>query len=61
MNTKYVAQFPFLPILTLIFITLKLTGYIAWSWFWVLSPTLIPLLVVLFFFGLILLVKALGK
>jgi len=28
----------FLSILTLIFITLKLTGVIAWSWFWVLSP-----------------------
>lgn len=30
----------FLPILTLIFITLKLTGYIDWSWWWVLSPAL---------------------
>jgi hypothetical protein len=39
-QTKY--TFPFLPILTLIFITLKLTGYIDWSWFWVLSPMLIP-------------------
>ena len=28
----------FLGLLTLIFITLKLTGYIAWSWVWVLSP-----------------------
>lgn len=34
--------FPFLPILTLIFITLKLVGYIDWSWGWVLSPILIP-------------------
>jgi hypothetical protein len=25
-------------LLTLIFITLKLTGVIAWSWWWVLSP-----------------------
>lgn len=30
--------FPFPSILTLIFITLKLTGYITWSWWWVLSP-----------------------
>ena len=30
--------FPFLWILALIFITLKLTGYIAWSWWWVLAP-----------------------
>jgi len=24
--------------LTLLFIALKLTGFIAWSWLWVLSP-----------------------
>jgi hypothetical protein len=43
MNTKnYTPAFPFFPILTLIFITLKLTGYIAWSWFWVLAPLWIP-------------------
>lgn len=40
-------QFPFLGILTLIFITLKLTGFIAWSWLWVLSPLWIPLAIVL--------------
>ena len=28
----------FWGMLTLIFITLKLTGYIAWSWIWVLAP-----------------------
>ena len=33
----------FLSALELIFITLKLTGYIEWSWWWVLSPTWIPL------------------
>lgn len=44
------ANFPFLGILTLIFITLKLTGYIAWSWWWVLSPLWIPLVIVLVFF-----------
>lgn len=36
-------QFPILGLLGLIFITLKLTGYIAWSWLWVLSPFWIPL------------------
>jgi len=25
-------------LLTILFIGLKLTGYIAWSWWWVLSP-----------------------
>ena len=33
----------FTGLLQIVFITLKLTGYIAWSWWWVLSPTLIPL------------------
>lgn len=28
----------FVGLLTIVFITLKLTGYIAWSWWWVLSP-----------------------
>jgi hypothetical protein len=28
----------FVQILTLIFITLKLTNYIDWSWWWVFSP-----------------------
>ena len=28
----------FLDILCLIFITLKLTGFIAWSWWWILLP-----------------------
>lgn len=41
------ANFPFLGILTLIFITLKLTGHIAWSWWWVLSPLWIPLAIIL--------------
>lgn len=31
----------FLPLLAIVFITLKLTGYIAWSWWLVLSPLLI--------------------
>ena len=28
----------FLGLLTIAFIVLKLTGVIAWSWFWILSP-----------------------
>ena len=32
--------------LTLIFITLKLIGVIDWSWFWVLSPLWIEILLV---------------
>jgi hypothetical protein len=54
--TVIVPIFPFLSVLTLIFITLKLTGYIAWSWWWVLLPLWIgpAVLIVLFVILLIL-------
>jgi hypothetical protein len=43
-NTKNVSvNFPIFGILGLIFITLKLTGHITWSWLWVLSPFWIPI------------------
>ena len=35
----------FVGLLTILFIGLKLTGYITWSWWWVLSPIWIGLLV----------------
>jgi len=31
----------FFSALTLIFVVLKLTGFTAWSWWWVISPILI--------------------
>ena len=43
----------FILLLTLVFITLRLVGTIDWSWWWVLSPFLIP-------FGLGLIMMALG-
>lgn len=43
----------FLGLLTLLFIGLKLTGHIAWSWWWVLSPLWIPFAIIL---GLIIVV-----
>lgn len=46
----------FCEVLTIVFMILKLCGVITWSWFWVLSPVLIPtilsvilILIVLFF------------
>ena len=33
----------FCGLLTIVFITLKLIGYISWSWLWVLAPLWIPL------------------
>lgn len=39
----------FVGLLTIVFITLKLTNVIDWSWWWVLSPIWITTLIVLFF------------
>ena len=39
-------------LLTIVFITLKLTGTIAWSWWWVLSPLWIPTAIALGIFGM---------
>ena len=45
--------FPFVPILTLILITLKLTGHLVCSWWWVLSPIWIGVVAVIIIFILI--------
>ena len=37
----------FLGLLTILFIALKLTNVIDWSWWWVLAPLWIPVVVVL--------------
>lgn len=34
-------------VLLLVFVTLKLCGVIAWSWWWVMSPFWIPCLIAL--------------
>lgn len=38
----------FLAGLAVLFVGLKLTNYIDWSWFWVLSPVLAPVSFALF-------------
>ena len=40
----------FVGLLTVLFIGLKLTGYINWSWLWVLSPLWIAACLVIAFF-----------
>ncbi len=35
-------------VIQIVFIILKVVGVIKWSWFWVLSPTWISILVVIF-------------
>lgn len=43
----------FIGLLTILFIALKLTNYINWSWWWVLSPMWISLsLLLLVFLGI---------
>lgn len=49
----------FFGLLTILFIGLKLTGYVSWSWLWVLSPLWLPLAIFLGFIGVVLLFVAL--
>lgn len=47
----------FCSLLTIVFIVLKLTGFINWSWFWVLSPMIfsisLTILILLIVFALV--------
>lgn len=38
--------------LAILFIGLKLTGYIDWSWWWVLSPLWLPIAAILVFMAI---------
>jgi len=58
----------FTSMLTVLFIGLKLTGHIGWSWWWVLSPFWISigvglaiLVILLAIYGIVLLVGRLMK
>ena len=46
-NTTVNGGIGFVGLLTIVFIALKLLGYIKWSWVWVLSPIWIELLLVI--------------
>lgn len=35
----------FFGVLTILFIALKILGKITWSWWWILAPTWIPLII----------------
>jgi hypothetical protein len=41
-----------LTLLTILFVGLKLTDHIDWSWWWVLSPTIFQVGMLVFFLGL---------
>lgn len=51
----------FIGLLTIVFITLKLTHVIAWSWVWVLSPIWISLAIVAAILVVVLLVAGIIK
>jgi hypothetical protein len=44
------SSFGLLPALGLLFVGLKLTGYVSWSWWWVTAPFWIPAAIVLLSF-----------
>ena len=56
-NTNHIGL-TFFDVLTLIFITLKLTGIIDWSWWWVISPILIDFGLIALVLLILLLIKA---
>jgi uncharacterized membrane protein len=47
----------FFGLLTIVFITLKLMHYIAWSWLWVFAPLWIPAALSIIFIVLFVLLK----
>ena len=49
-NSSSSGGISFAGLLTILFIGLKLTNYIDWSWWWVLSPLWISMLMVISFF-----------
>jgi hypothetical protein len=51
----------FTGLLTILFIALKLTGYITWSWVWVLSPLWISFSIMTVIFSLFLLFVVIVK
>lgn len=51
----------FVSLLTLLFIGLKLTGNIGWSWWWVLSPLLISWGIVLALLVVALIILGISK
>ena len=45
-------------LLTVLFVGLKLTGVIEWSWWWVLCPIWVPIVFVTALFGIIMIAES---
>lgn len=52
-NSSSAGGIGFVGLLTIVFIVLKLTDYIDWSWWWVLSPVLIVSALVAFVLSIV--------
>lgn len=51
----------FCGLLTILFIALKLTGNITWSWLWILSPIWIPAIIVVAIMLIVLIIYVIWK
>ena len=62
-STTVCGGISFCELLTIVFVVLKLTGVIGWSWLWVLAPLWIPCILVAVFlvFELITIVISLSR
>ncbi len=60
-TTERSAGIGFCGLLCLLFIGLKLTGYITWSWFWVLFPVTFPLMIIGIILAVIIIAAALDR
>lgn len=61
-NVKVTVPFPFFGLLFLLFLGLKLTGYITWSWWWVTAPLWgFPFVAVTILLLILLIAVAVGK
>ena len=60
-NTTVSGGIGFPGLLTILFVGLKLTGYIAWSWWWVVSPLWITLALVLIVVAIMLVLALVAK
>ena len=61
LNSKNTNGVGFLGLLTILFIGLKLTGHITWSWIWVLAPLWIPVCISLLILSVVVILGVLGK
>ena len=55
-NTKVVVHMPFCTVLFIVFLVLKLTNVIGWSWWWITAPLWIPvslMLILLVILGIV--------